>query len=119
MSVFLAFLMGGFICAVAQVLIDKTKLTPARILVFYVCLGVFLFGVGLYEPLFNIFGEGVALPLIGFGAVVGRGVREAVLERGIIGAISGGLTASAAGITFAIILGILFSLFFKAHPKEM
>ena len=119
MSVFLAFLMGGVICAIAQILIDKTKLTPARILVFYVCLGVLLYGVGLYEPLFKIFGEGIALPLIGFGAVVGRGVREAVLERGIIGAISGGLTASSTGITFAIILGILFSLFFKAHPKEM
>lgn len=119
MSLIFAFLMGGAICTVAQILIDKTTLTPARILVFYVCFGVFLYAVGLYDPLFKIFGEGISLPLIGFGAVVGRGVREAVIEKGIIGAITGGLTASSAGITFAIILGILFSFFFKARPKKM
>lgn len=119
MSLLFAFLMGGAICAVCQIFIDKTSLTPARILVSLVSLGVFLFAVGLYEPLFKIFGEGVALPLIGFGAVIGRGVRSAVLEKGLIGALTGGLSASASGITLALILGILFSFFFKARPKEM
>ena len=111
--------MGGFICLIAQILIDKTNLTPARILVFYVCLGVFLYAVGVYEPLFKIFGEGIALPLIGFGGVIGRGVYEAVIDKGILGAVSGGLSASASGISLAIILGILFSFFFKAKPKKM
>ena len=119
MSVLLAFLMGGVICTVAQILIDKTSLTPARILVFYVSFGVFLYGVGLYEPLFKIFGEGIALPLIGFGGVIGRGVFEATLSDGLIGAITGGLSASAGGITLAIILGLLFSFFFKDKPKKM
>ena len=119
MSILLAFLMGGLICVVAQILIDKTNLTPARILVFYVCFGVFLYAIGLYEPLFKIFGEGIALPLIGFGGVIGRGVYEAVLEKGLLGAITGGLSASAGGITMAIILGISFSFFFKARPKKM
>ena len=119
MSVLLAFLMGGAICVVAQILIDKTNLTPARILVFYVSFGVFLYAVGLYEPLFKIFGEGIGLPLIGFGGVIGRGVYEAVMEKGLIGAITGGLSASAAGISLAIILGLLFSFFFKARPKKM
>lgn len=119
MSLFLAFLMGGFICLVAQILIDKTNLTPARILVFYVCFGVFLYAVGAYEPLFDIFGEGISLPLIGFGGVIGRGVSEAVIEKGLLGAITGGLSASSGGLSLAIILGILFSFFFKAKPKKM
>ena len=119
MSLFLAFLMGGAICVAAQILIDKTNLTPARILVFYVSFGVFLYAVGLYEPLFKIFGEGIALPLIGFGGVIGKGVKEAVMEKGVIGALTGGLTASSAGISFAIILGLIFSFFFKAKPKKM
>ena len=100
--------MGGAICVAAQILIDKTNLTPARILVFYVSFGVFLYAVGLYEPLFKIFGEGIALPLIGFGGVIGKGVKEAVMEKGVIGALTGGLTASSAGISFAIILGLIF-----------
>jgi stage V sporulation protein AE len=119
MSLIFAFLMGGAICAAVQILIDKTNLTPARILVFLVCFGVFLYAVGLYEPAFKIFGEGVALPLLGFGAVIGRGVSEAVAERGILGAITGGLSASSAGISLALILGIVFSFFFKARPKQM
>ena len=119
MSLLLAFLMGAFICAAVQIFIDKTALNPARILVFLVCFGVFLYAIGLYEPLFNIFGEGIALPLIGFGAVIGRGVAEAVAENGLIDIISGGLSASAAGISLALILGVLFSFFFKAHPKKM
>ena len=119
MSILLSFLFGGFICLVAQILIDKTNLTPARILVFYVSFGVFLYAVGIYEPLFSVFGEGAALPLIGFGAVIGKGVKKAVLEKGIIGAISGGLSASAAGITLALALGIIFSLFFRAGSKKM
>lgn len=119
MSVLFAFLMGAFICVIAQILIDKTNLTPARILVFYVCFGVFLYAVGAYDPLFKIFGEGIALPLIGFGAVIGKGVAGAVAERGLLGAITGGLSASAGGITLALILGIFFSFIFKARPKQM
>jgi stage V sporulation protein AE len=119
MSILFAFLLGGVICAIAQILIDKTTLTPARILVLYVCLGVFLFAVGAYEPLFNLFGEGIALPLIGFGAVIGKGVFLAVSEKGIIGAISGGLSASAGGICLSLILALIFSFFFKARPKKM
>jgi stage V sporulation protein AE len=119
MSILFAFLFGGLICAIAQILIDKTTLTPARILVLYVCLGVFLFAVGAYEPLFNLFGEGIALPLIGFGAVIGKGVFLEVYEKGIIGAISGGLSASAAGICLSLILALIFSFFFKARPKKM
>lgn len=113
------FLAGGILSLIAQLLIDLTKLTPARILVSYVVTGVLLFAVGLYEPLFGIFGAGVSVPLIGFGATIGRGVREAVSEQGIIGALSGGLSASAAGISAALIFGLLASLIFKAGRKRM
>ena len=119
MSILLAFLMGGIICVIAQIFIDKTCVTPARILVFFVSFGVFLYAVGAYEPLFYIFGEGIALPLIGFGAVIGKGVYTAVIEKGLIGAITGGLSASADGICLSIILGLIFSFFFKAKPKKM
>ena len=96
----LAFVMGGLVCVPAQILIDKTKLTPARILVIYVSLGVLLYAVGLYDPLFKIFSTGVSVPLIGFGANIGRGVKEAVEKSGLIGALSGGLTAASAGILY-------------------
>ena len=115
----LTFIMGGFISVIAQLLIDLTKLTPARILVLYVCVGVLLFAIGVYEPLFDIFGAGVSVPLIGFGANIGRGVKEAVESSGILGALSGGLTASAAGITAALLFGFLASLIFKTKSKRM
>lgn len=115
----LVFLSGGFICMFAQILIDKTNITPARILVLYVSLGVLLFAVGIYEPLLDLFGEGVALPLIGFGAGIGKGVKEAILKDGAIGILSGGLTATSAGITAAIFAGILTTLFSRGKSKKM
>ncbi len=118
-SILLAALGGGILCVIAQLLLDLTSLTPARILVGYVVAGVFLFAVGVYDPLFDIFGEGVSLPLIGFGAVIGRGVREAIAKDGAIGIVTGGLTASAAGITVALILGLIASLITKGKPKRL
>ena len=115
----LCFISGGIICVIAQLLIDLTKLTPARILVLYVSFGVFMFGVGAYEPMQKIFGCGVSVPLIGFGANIARGVREAVEKDGLIGVITGGLSASAAGITAALILGLLCAFLFKSKSKRM
>jgi stage V sporulation protein AE len=106
-SLFLVFISGGVICLVAQLLIDFTKLTPARILVLYVTLGVLLYALGLFEPMKEIFGTGVTLPLIGFGANIAMGVKEAVDEVGLFGALSGGLTSSSAGITAALISGLI------------
>ena len=117
--ILLAALAGGILSLAAQLLLDLTSLTPARILVGYVVFGVFLFAVGAYEPLFDIFGEGVSLPLIGFGAVIGRGVREAVIKDGLIGILTGGLTASAAGITAALVLGLIASYIAKGKPKRL
>ena len=93
--ILLSALAGGVLSVIAQLLLDLTSLTPARILVGYVVAGVFLYATGIYEPLFDIFGEGVSLPLIGFGAVIGRGVKEAVIKDGLVGILTGGLTASA------------------------
>ena len=118
-KVILAFVSGGFLSLLAQILIDKTKLTPARILVFFVSLGVLVYGIGLYEPLYEIFGRGVATPLLGFGANIARGVKEAVDKEGILGALTGGLTASSAGITLALFLGLIFSFIFKTKQKRM
>ena len=115
----LAFIGGGLLSLIAQLLIDLTKLTPARILVTYVCLGVLAYATGIYEPLFEIFGAGVSTPLIGFGAAIGRGVKEAVNESGILGAFSGGLTATAAGITVALFSGLVASLISKGRSKRM
>ena len=115
----LTFICGGIVCVIAQILIDLTRLTPAKILVLYVCCGVLIFAIGLYEPLFEIFGAGVSVPLIGFGANIARGVREAVDNDGLIGVLTGGLTASAAGITSALILGLIFSVIFKTKSKRM
>lgn len=112
----LAFLFGGAVCSIVQVLIDKTMLTPARILVSLVCTGVLLYGIGAYEPLFNVFGCGVSVPLLGFGATVARGVREAIDTDGIMGILTGGLSATAAGITLALLLGLVFSLI--GHGKR-
>ena len=115
----LTFVSGGFICLIAQLLIDFTRITPARILVLYVSLGVLIYAIGLYEPMFKLFGAGVSVPLIGFGANIGKGVKEAVESDGLIGALSGGLSSSAAGITAALIFGLSASFFFKSKSKRM
>ncbi len=115
----LAFISGGFICVIAQLLIDLTKLTPARILVLYVSVGVLLYAIGIYEPMQELFGAGVSVPLIGFGANIGRGIKEAVDTEGLLGAITGGLSSSAAGITAALIFGLLAAVFFKTKSKRM
>ena len=113
-----AFLCGGALCAIGQILIDKTKLTPARILVIYVVSGVALSGLGVYQPLADWAGAGAAVPLTGFGHTLARGVREAVEAQGLLGALTGGLTAAAGGIAAAITLGLLAALLFKPRPKR-
>ena len=113
-----AFLVGGFLCAIAQVIIDKTKLTPARILVSYVVTGVILGGLGLYEPLVNFAGAGATVPLTGFGYALAHGVRKAVEEQGFLGILTGGLAACAGGITAAMVAGLLASFFFRARDKS-
>ena len=118
-SLILAFVGGGILCVIAQLLIDLTKLTPARILVLYVSVGVLLYAVGAFDPMKEIFGAGVTLPLIGFGANIAKGVKEAVDKEGIFGALTGGLTSSAAGITVALLSGLLASLFFNTKSKRM
>lgn len=109
-----AFIIGGLFCAVGQVLIDYTKLTPARILVAYVVAGVILGAVGLYEPLKEFAGAGATVPLTGFGNLLAQGVKEAVDEKGLFGALTGGLTAGAGGITAAMVLGLLAAVIFKS-----
>ena len=113
-----AFLVGGLVCLFAQLLIDLTKLTPARILVIYVVLGVALGAVGLFEPLADFAGCGSTVPLIGFGGNVARGVREAVSETGLLGALSGGLSAASGGTAAALCFGYLVALFCNAKPKR-
>jgi len=113
-----AFAVGGVFCVIAQVLIDKTKLTPARILVSYVVLGVFLTGIGVYEPLVKFAGAGATVPLTGFGYTLAKGVEKAVSESGLIGAISGGITGAAAGITAAMVFGLIVAAVFPSHPKK-
>lgn len=112
-----AFVVGGLICAVGQVLIDLTKLTPARILTSYVVAGVALGAVGLYKPLVDFAGGGATVPLTGFGYLLSKGVREAVDERGIVGAFTGGFTNAAAGIAAAVFFGLLAALIFKSGSK--
>ncbi len=114
-----AFLIGGVVCIAAQLLIDLTKLTPARILVIYVSLGVLLGAVGLYEPLLRFAGCGISVPLIGFGGNVAKGVREAIDGTGAIGILTGGLTAAAAGTSAALVFGYLAALFSQGKPKRM
>lgn len=113
-----AFLVGGLLCLIGQVLIDKTKLTPARILVSYVVAGVILGAVGLYQPLAEFAGAGATVPLTGFGNTLAKGVKEAVQEGGFLGIFTGGLKASAGGITAAILAGLLASFLFKAKDKS-
>ncbi len=112
-----AFLVGGLFCLIGQILIDKTKLTPARILVSYVVLGVILGGVGLYEPLVEFAGAGATVPLTGFGYNIAKGVKEAIQTDGFLGILTGGLKATAGGITAAIIAGLIASFLFKAKDK--
>ena len=112
-----AFLIGGVLCLIGQILIDKTKLTPARILTGYVVAGVFLGAVGIYEPLVKFAGAGASVPLTGFGYALAKGVREAIAEKGFLGIFIGGLKACAGGITAAIVSGLLVSLLFKPRDK--
>jgi len=113
-----AFLVGGALCAIGQILIDYTKLTPARILVSYVVAGVILGGLGLYQPLIEYGGAGATVPLTGFGSLLAKGVKEVIAQKGAIGILSGGLTATAAGIAAAIIFGFVFALVFKPGDKS-
>ncbi|MCD7755619.1 MAG: stage V sporulation protein AE [Firmicutes bacterium] len=113
-----AFLVGGFLCLIGQILIDKTKLTPARILVSYVVAGVFLGAVGLYQPLVDFAGAGATVPLTGFGSNLAKGVKEAVDSDGFSGIFTGGLKATAGGIAAAITCGLLASLIFKPKDKS-
>ena len=112
-----AFLIGGAFCVVAQILLDKTNLTPARILVGYVVAGVFLGAIGLYGPLSDFAGAGASTPLSGFGNLIAEGVRKSVQEKGLLGALSGPLSAASAGISAAICLGFIASLIFKGKNK--
>ncbi len=112
-----AFLVGGFICVIGQVLIDFTKLTPARILVSFVVAGVILTAIGVYEPIVQFAGAGATVPLTGFGYSLATGVKEASAQNGLLGALCGGLTATAAGITASIVFGYIMALLFKPGDK--
>ncbi|MBQ3356408.1 MAG: stage V sporulation protein AE [Oscillospiraceae bacterium] len=112
-----AFVVGGALCVIGQILIDKTKLTPARILVSYVVSGVFLGAIGLYPKLVDFAGAGATVPLTGFGNTLAKGVREAVARDGFLGIFTGGLTAAAAGICAAVLFGLLAGLIFKPKDK--
>ena len=113
-----AFLVGGAICVLAQVLIDRTSLTPARILVAYVVVGVLLGAVGLYETLADLGGAGATVPLTGFGYLISKGVREAVEEKGLLGALTGPLTAAAGGTAAALVFGYVVALLSKGKAKD-
>ncbi|NCE63402.1 stage V sporulation protein AE [Pseudoflavonifractor sp. 524-17] len=113
-----AFLCGGLLCLIGQILIDKTALTPAKILVTYVVAGVALGGLGLYKYVVEFGGVGATLPLTGFGYLLAKGVYQAVQEQGVMGALTGGVTAAAAGITAAIFFGYLTALIFKPKSKS-
>lgn len=113
-----AFLVGGSFCLLGQILIDKTKLTPARILVSYVVIGVLLGALDIYKPLVEFAGAGASVPLTGFGNTLAKGVKEAILRDGFLGIFTGGLKAAAGGITAAIFFGLLTSLLFKAKDKS-
>lgn len=112
-----AFVVGGLICVIGQILIDKTKLTPARILVGFVVSGVILSALGFYEPLVEFAGAGATVPLSGFGHTLAKGVRSAVADKGLLGAFTGGLSATAGGITAAIVFGFIIAVFFKPKDK--
>ncbi len=113
-----AFAVGGLLCLIGQILIDKTKLTPARILVSYVVIGVVLGAVGIYQPIVEFAGAGATVPLTGFGNTLAKGVKEAVTKDGFLGIFTGGLKATAGGITAAIFAGLLASILFKPKDKS-
>ena len=113
-----AFLVGGALCMLGQILIDRTRLTPARILSGYVVAGVLLSALGLYQPLVDFAGAGATVPLTGFGHLLAKGVREAVAADGWLGALTGGLTASAAGVTAAVFSALLCAVLFRAKAKK-
>lgn len=113
-----AFAVGGGLCIIGQILIDKTKLTPARILTFYVVAGVILGAIGVYQPLSDWAGAGATVPLTGFGNLLAKGVKKAVAEKGLVGVFTGGFTAAAGGIAAAIFFGYLVSLIFKPKNKS-
>ena len=113
-----AFLVGGLFCLIGQILVDKTKLTPARILVGYVAAGVILGAFGLYQPIIDFAGAGATVPLTGFGATLAKGVKEAIDESGALGILTGGLKATAGGISAAIVFGLLAGILFKPKDKS-
>ena len=114
---FLVFVMGGILCVIAQILIDRTRMTPARILVGYVVAGVVLTAVKIYDPLVEFAKAGATVPLTGFGYSLAKGVEKAVDEKGLIGVLTGGLSATAGGITAALVLAFLMAAFFKSKSK--
>ncbi len=113
-----AFWVGGLICVIGQILIDKTKLTPARILVSFVVLGVVLTAIGVYKPIVDFAGAGASVPLSGFGYTMAEGVKKAIVSDDALGIITGGVTAAAAGIASAIVFGCLFALITKQRDKS-
>lgn len=117
-SILKAFIFGGLICAVCQIFIDKTKLTPARILVSLVVLGVILTGINVYTPFAEFAKSGATVPLLGFGKLLAEGVKEAVDSQGLLGALTGGLTACAAGVTAAVLFGLIMSLLSRSKDKS-
>lgn len=117
MTYLYVFLVGGFICTIGQILIDKTKLTPARIVVLFVCAGVFLTAIGVYEKIVDFAKAGATVPIMGFGYSLAKGVEKAINEQGFIGVFTGGLTATAGGIAAAIFFGYLVSLLFNSKMK--
>lgn len=112
-----AFVVGGALCAIAQILIDKTRLTPARILVTYVTVGVLLGALGIYKPLVDFAGAGATVPLTGFGYLISEGIRDAVDKQGLLGALTGGLTAAAGGISAALVFGYLAAIMFRGKRR--
>lgn len=113
-----AFLVGGAICLIGQILLDYTKLTPARILVSFVVVGVILDAIGVYKPLIEFAGAGASVPLTGFGSLLFEGVKKAVDQTGMLGILTGGLTSSAAGISAAVFFGVLIALIFNPKKKD-
>ena len=113
-----AFIIGGLICVVGQILIDRTKFTPARILVLFVTLGVFLGAIGVYEPLVNFAGAGATVPLTGFGYTLSVGIKEAIEKQGLLGILTGGVTAGSAGIAAAVVFGYIAALVSKPRDKS-
>ena len=113
-----AFLIGGALCGVAQILLSKTAMTPARILVLYVVAGVGLTAVGLYQPLVDLAGAGALVPLTGFGYALAEGVKQGVSEQGIFGALTGGVTGAAAGIAAAVVFGFVMAILFHPHTRK-